>query len=178
MSLPPPRKLGATSIALLAVGTLAMVLVATRHDRLLTPGQTLQFDDFCFTLRGATRSERTVATGKSESPPLVRYVVTLTVENRAKRVSFRFSDQSLAIIDQRDGRRFYVNTAAQKDHEKMMGTHPADPIVLSAGQSATKDFVFLVPADVVAPRMRVAPGGWSGLAIDRLLSGTKEFELP
>jgi hypothetical protein len=178
MSFPPPRKLGSASIALLGVATLAMVLLAIRHDRLFKPGQTLQFDDFCFTLKGATRSERTVADGRIASPPLVRYVVTLAVENRAQRVPFRFSDQSLAIIDQREGRRFYVNAAAQREHERVTGKPLAEPIVLSAGDSATRDYVFLVPADVVAPRLRIAPGGWFGLAIDRLLTGTKEFELP
>jgi hypothetical protein len=178
MSLPPPRKVGATSIALLAVVTVAMVLVAIRHDRLLKPGQTLQFDDFFFALKSATRSERTVVDGNGASPAHVRYIVTLTVENRAKRVPFRFSDQALAIIDRREGQRFYVDSAAQKEHQSVMGTHLPDPVVLRAGESATKDYVFVVPADVVAPRMRIAPGGWFGLAIDRLLTGTKEFELP
>jgi hypothetical protein len=178
MSLPPPRKVGVASIGLLAVLTLAMVLLAIRHDRVKKPGQTIQFDDFCFTLKEVSRSEPIAVDGNKAGAPLVRYIVTLTVENRAMRVPFRFSDQSLAIIEQREGRRFYVDAAAQKEHEKTTGTHLAEPIVLKAGESATEDYVFMVPASVVAPHLRVAPGGWFGLAIDRVLTGLKEFELP
>jgi hypothetical protein len=178
MSLPPPRKVGVTSIVLLGVLTLSMVLFAIRRDRIQKQGQTIQFDDFFFTLKDVTCSQPNLLEGRSASPRLVRYIVTLTVDNRARRVPFRFNDQSLAIVDQREGRRFYVDPAAQKAHEEATGARVLDPLVLKAGESATKDYVFSVPADVVAPRMRIAPGGWTGLAIDRLLTGLKEFELP
>jgi hypothetical protein len=153
-----------------------MVLLALRHDRVLRPGQTIQFDDFFFTLKDVTRSEPIAVEGKNA--PLVQYIVTLTIDNRARRVPFRFSNQALAIVDHREGQRFYVNPAAQSNHESATGIYLPDPVVLRAGESATKDYVFMVPADVVAPRMRIAPGGWFGLAIDRLLTGTKEFAFP
>ncbi len=178
MSLPPPRKLGVTSIVLLGVLTLSMVLFAIRRDRLLKPGQTIQFDDFFFTLENATRSEPIESKAANSPRGMVRYDLTLTVDNRAKRVPFRLGDQSLAIIDQRDGRRFYVSRRAQQAQEDASGVHRTDPLVLKAGESATRDYVFAVPSDVQAPRLRIAPGGWFGLAIDRVLTGLKEFELP
>ena len=81
---------------------------------------------------------------------MVEYVVTMTVDNRALRVPFRFSNGALAIVEQKEGHRYYVNEAAQKAHEEAAGTPFADPLVLKAGESATRDYVFRVPADVVA----------------------------
>jgi hypothetical protein len=178
MSLPPPRKVGVTSIILLVVVTLSLVLFAIRRDRLLAAGQTLQFDDFFFTLVDAKRSGPLDTGPDLAADPMVRYVVTLKIDNRAKRVPFRFSDQSLAIIEQTEGRRYYVNAADQKALLDAVGDHPPDPLFLKAGESATREYIIRVPAGVVAPRMRIAPGGWGGLIIDRLLMGTKEFQLP
>ncbi len=178
MSLPPPRKVGAISIILLVVATLTLVLFAIRRDRLLAAGQTLQFDDFFFTLVDAKRPGPIETGAELAADPMVHYVVTLKIDNRAMRVPFRFSDQSLAVIEQSEGRRYYVNAADQKAQDDAAGNHSAGPIFLKAGESATREYIFRVPASVVAPRMRIAPGGWSGLIIDRLLTGTKEFQLP
>jgi len=49
---------------------------------------------------------------------------------------------------------------------------------LKAGESATRAYVFRLPAGVTDPRLRVAPGGWSGMMFEGLLFGTKEFQLP
>lgn len=148
-----------------------------RRDRLLKPGETLQFDDFFFTIRDVKRSEPLVPRTE-ETPVMVEYVVSMTIDNRALRVPFRFGNGGLAIVEQKEGRRYNVHGPAQKAHEEKGGTSWSDPLVLKAGESVTRDYVFRVPADVVAPRMRIAPGGWSGLIIDRLLTGSKEFQLP
>jgi hypothetical protein len=178
MSLPPPRKVGAISVILLVVTTLALVLLAIRRDRLLAAGKTLQFDDFFFTLVDAKRSGPLETTPDRAAEPMVQYVVTLKIENQAKRVPFRFSEQSLAIVDQANGQRYYVHAADQKAHDDSTATHPGDPLSLEAGESATRDYVFRVAASAVSPHLRIAPGGWTGLVIDRLLTGLKEFQLP
>ena len=177
MSLPPPRRYRALSLVVFGLVTIAMVFFAVRRDRLLKPGETLQFDDFFFTVRDVKRSSPLDSRTEAESA-MVEYVVTMTVDNRARRVPFRFPNSALAIIEQREGHRFYVSGAAQKVHEQATGMTLPDPLVLKAGESVTRDYVFRVPADVAAPRMRMAPGGWTGLIIDRVLTGNKEFQLP
>jgi hypothetical protein len=177
MSLPPPRRYRAISIVVFGLVTVAMVLFAIRHDRVFKPGETLQFDDFFFTLRDVKRSGP-LASSKLGAAPVVEYVVTMTVDNHAVRVPFRFSQTAIAIVEHTEGRRYFVNEAAQKAHDEAAGVLVSDPLVLKAGESATRDYVFRVPADVSAPRMRIAPGGWTGAIIDRLLTGNKEFQLP
>jgi hypothetical protein len=161
----------------LGLVAVAMVLLAVRRDRVLKTGETLQFDDFFFTIRDVKRSSP-LASKASGVPPMVEYVVTMTVDNRAMRVPFTFSSTAVAIVEQTEGRHYVVNPVAQAAHEHAKGTAFADPLVLKAGESATRDYVFRIPAEVVAPRMRIAPGGWSGYIIDRLLTGNKEFQLP
>ena len=177
MSLPPPRRYRSISLLVFGLVTITMVLFAVRRDRLVKPGQTLQFDDFFFTIRDVTRSNP-LESSRDQASRVVEYVVTITVDNRALRVPFRFSNTALAIVDQKEGHRYYVNNAAQKAHDEASGTSSADALVLKAGESATRDYVFRVPAKVAAPRMRIAPGGWTGLIIDRVLTGSKEFQLP
>ena len=178
MSFPPPRKLGGASIALLGVITLCMVLFAVRHDRLLREGQTLQFDDFFFTLERAERSAPLETEPSSSVEPMVRYFVALKVDNRAKRVPFVFRDKSLVIINPKDGRRFHVDPVEQQAHDEAQGSKLPDARFLKAGESATRQYFFRVPASVVTPRLRLAPGGWLGQTIDRLVTGLKEFQLP
>jgi hypothetical protein len=178
MSFPPPRKMGLPSIGLVGLVTVFMLLLAVRRDRVLQPGQTLQFDDFFFTVRDALRSTPSRASGNVGPAGRVAYVVGLTIDNRAVRVPFRFSNAAVILIDPRDGRRYAVDAEAQRAREEATGERLPDPLVLKAGESATKHFVFSVPADVIAPRMQVMPGGWVGLFLDRLLTGTKEFQLP
>jgi hypothetical protein len=177
MSLPPPRRYRRVSFIVFGLVTVAMVLVAVRRDRLVKPGDTLRFDDFSFTIRDVTRSNP-IVTSTAQGPLMVEYVVTMTVDNQALRVPFRFSKGAVAIVEQKEGRRFHVNEVAQKAHDEAADTPSSDPLVLAAGESATRDYVFRVPADVVAPRMRIAPGGWTGLIVDRVLTGSKEFQLP
>ncbi len=108
----------------------------------------------------------------------MEYVVKLTIDNRAKRVPFRFTSGSVALFDPRSGRRYLVNPEAQRAYDEATGEKQPDPLVLKAGESATNAYVFRLPVDVADPRLRVAPGGWSGLMFEQLLFGTKEFQLP
>jgi hypothetical protein len=92
-------------------------------------------------------------------------------------VPLRFNDSSVVLIDSRDRRRYRVDPEAQRAHETRVGVRRPETLVLRAGESATKDYVFRVPAAVVEPRLRVAPGGWLGLLAEQLLIGTREFQL-
>ena len=76
------------------------------------------------------------------------------------------------------GRRYLVNLVAQRAYDEATGEKRPDPLVLKAGESATRAYVFRLPADVADPRLRIAPGGWSGFMLQKLLFGIKEFQLP
>jgi hypothetical protein len=178
MSDRPRRKLGLRSIIVVGLVALVMVILANRRDRVFSPGQTIQYDDFFFTLRGVNRSPVATSAGDGQGASMVEYVVKLTIDNRAKRVPFRFTNGSVALFDSTDGKRYLIDREAQRAYAKATGQDPPDPLVLKAGESATRDYVFRLPAGVGDPRLRVAPGGWGGLVIDKLLFGIKEFRLP
>ena len=67
---------------------------------------------------------------------------------------------------------------AQCAYESATGQKREDPLILQAGESATRNYVFRLPAGVTDPRLRIAPGGWGGLVLEKLLFGLKEFQLP
>ena len=77
------------------------VIAATRQSRTLGLRQTLQLDDFFFTPLQAERlpadlSKSSEAGSRSDR---VSYLVRLKIENRARRVPFKFSGESLAFAD-------------------------------------------------------------------------------
>jgi hypothetical protein len=178
MSDRPHRKHGLKWVAIVGLVTLIMVILATRRDRVYRPGQTIRYDDFFFTVRGVNRSPVATSASRDPSASMVEYVVKLTIDNRARRVPFRFTDGSVALFDPASGKRHLVDREAQRAYETATGQDLPDPLILKAGESATKGYVFRLPAGVTDPRLRVAPGGWGGLLIDDLLSGTKEYQLP
>jgi hypothetical protein len=108
----------------------------------------------------------------------VRYVVTLTIENRAVRIPLRFHNAWLALFDPREEQHYPLDGEEQRAYEEDTGRRHSDPLVLEAGESTTKDYVFVVPSGAAAPRLRIAPGGWLSLIIHRLLLGAREFQLP
>jgi hypothetical protein len=174
----PRRKPHLRWLILVGLLALIMVFVATRRGRVYKPGQTIQYDDFFFTVRGVNRSPVSIPGSEGRSASMMEYVVKLTVDNRAKRVPFRFTNGSVALFDPRDGRRYLVDPEAQRAYDEATGEKRPDPLVLKAGESATRAYVFRLPAGVADPRLRVAPGGWSGLMLEELLVGIKEFQIP
>jgi hypothetical protein len=178
MSDRPRRKFPWLSVVVIGLLTVIMAVVATRRDRVFQPGQTIQYDDFFFTLRGVNRTPISTSASDGQSASMVEYVVKLTIDNRAKRVPFRFTDGSVALFDPGGGKRYRVAPEAQRAYEAATGQTRPDPLILKAGESATRDYVFRLPAVVTDPRLRIAPGGWGGMALENLLFGIKEFRLP
>jgi hypothetical protein len=178
MSEQPRRKIRVRTWIVVGLLAVLALVVAARRDRVYQPGRTIRYDDFFFTVRSVNRSPVAGAAARDRSAPVVEYVVMLTLENRARRVPFSFPEGAVALFDPRDGRRYIVDPQAQRAYEETTGRTSPEPIVLQAGETATRAYVFRLPADVARPRLRVAPGGWSGLIIDSLISGVQEFQLP
>jgi hypothetical protein len=178
MSDRPRRKVRLRLVFVVGVLAIMMVFVAIRRDRVYKPGEAIQYDDFSFTVRGVNRTPVSIPGRDGRPTAMVEYVVKLTIDNKAKRVSFPFAYGSVALFDVRYDRRYLVDLAAQRAYDEATGEKRPDPMVLKAGESATRAYVFRLPAEVPDPRLRVAPGGWSGLMLQKLLFGIKEFQLP
>ena len=178
MSDRPRRKIGVGSLIVVGLIALTMVVVSTRRDRVLKPGQSIQYDDFFFTLRGVNRSPISVSEYDGHSTSMVEYVIRLTIDNRAKRVPFRFTADSVALFDSDNGKRYHVDASAQTTYETATRQQQPDPLTLKAGESATRTYVFRLPSGVTDARLRIAPGGWSGMILENILFGVKEFQLP
>jgi hypothetical protein len=175
---PRRSKIGLRSALLLGLLGLVAVTLSVRRDKVFKAGETIQYDDFFFTLRGVNRSPAPTEGQDGRSPAMVEYVVKLTIENRAARVPFRFPDDGVALFDPDNGKRYRVDPEARRAYETATGQKRPDPLILQAGESATRDYVFRLPAAVNDPRLRIAPGGWSGMIIETILFGVKEFRLP
>ena len=147
MSLPLPQRFRVPAIVTVSMAVIIMVGLASPQGRVAKMGQTVQLDDFFFTVRDAKRLTTPKVDGHGNSAVLADYVVTLTIDNQAKRVPFRFSEQSLALIDTAGaGRVYHVDPERQRARYEATTAKYADPLVLKAGESATQDYIFAIPA--------------------------------
>jgi hypothetical protein len=173
------RKLRVAVIVALCLAVVLMVGLAVSHGRVVGVGQTVQFDDFFFTVQDAHRLSSPGPGGHAEPPARVSYVVKLTIDNRAKRVPFRFFDRSLVLVDSADaGRVYHVDPESQRAHTESTGGQHANPLILKAGESATQDYVFSIAVNAVAPRLKFTTGGSIGEALEKLLGNYTEIQLP
>jgi hypothetical protein len=177
MSAPRPRRLGLGSIALIVLGLFVLAILATRQSRTLKIRQTLQLDDFFFTVEGAARLPADPAKSKQaeSSTGRVDYLVRLKIENRARRVPFKFSGESLGFADLSGTNALTMPSAERTSSGEL---HPPLVHVVPAGESITIDYIFSLPPDLEDLRLRIAPGGWSGDLLEWLFFGRKEFQLP
>jgi hypothetical protein len=172
-----PWKFGAGTVTIIVLALLLLAVLATRKSRTLTLNQTLQLDDFCFTVVEARslRAGPSTLTEAGGSPSAVDYLVRLKIDNKALRVPFTFGGQSLAIADAaRTGALIWPRAEGSSVGQST----PPVPHVLKPGESATYDYVFTIPGDTRDPRLRIAPGGWSGEIFEWLFFGRKAFQLP
>jgi hypothetical protein len=177
MSLPVPRAIRTPAVVIVGLAVLATVALAVGRARVVGVGQTMQIDDFCFTVRNVHRSTAS-ASGAGPSPDLVDYIITLTIDNRARRVPFRLANKALTLIDTQGGKAYHVAADRQRAHEETHGGPQPDPLVLKSGESATRDYVFAVPAGLTAPRLNPMSGGAIGDTIDKVLGIYTEIQLP
>jgi hypothetical protein len=170
-------QLGLGTIILIVLALLVMVVLATRRNQTLMVGQTVQFDDFLFTVLDAAMLPADPARANRPDQPAGRvdYLVRLKVENKARRVPFKFGGESLAVADPTA-----TNRRLRPWAERMTSGELAPPVVhvLKAGEDATYDYFFSLPEKADDLRLRIAPGGWSGDFLEWLIFGRKEWRLP
>ena len=99
----------------------------------------------------------------------------MKIDNRAKRVPFKFTGESLAFADLTGKNPLSMPTSERTLSGEM---HPPQVHTLQAGESITIAYIFSLPPESEHLRLRIAPGGWSGDLLEWLLFGRKEFQLP
>jgi hypothetical protein len=153
----------ALRIAALILAVLLFAALVSRREAVVGMGQAIQFDDFAFAVTGVRRIE--VADAKRAG---MRYVVKLSVSNRAKRVGFQFRRDSAILVDAKG--REYRPTGPAPANDPCAGSIPA-------GGSCTTELAYEVPADVHEPRLRISFGP-AGDFLESLFYGSKRIQLP
>jgi hypothetical protein len=163
---------------LFGVGLIALITyrVWLKPEEVVVPNRPIQFDDFAFTVRGV-RTAEAIGEGERRLPARGRFtIVTLEVDNRAKRVSYQFKNSAALLVDD-EGRTYPTSIAGQNALNAERGAPDPCSAPLPAGTSATTELAFDVPADVRPTRMRLASGGPVGDALEALVFGKRAFGL-
>jgi hypothetical protein len=172
MTSPVRRKRPWVGLVAVVLALLFLGVLATRRNRTLGPGQTVRYDDFDFTVEQANRLDRGPTPDRAEDSD--DYLVRLRIDNRARRVDFRFDGNRLVFVDL-DGKAQPIRPAAERTASGERVTPRT--VVLRAGESGTVDYLYALPRDRSNLRLRVTSGTVGDL-LDWLLSGRTEFQLP
>jgi hypothetical protein len=169
----PKRPIGWRTVALVLVALLVMAVFATRRNRTLGLGQTIQYDDFFFTVEQVDRLSG--SRGSASSPGLDDFLVRLRIDNRAKRVPYQFRGDSLVFVDisRNEAGIRPVAERLPSGENSAPRTHE-----LKAGESITADYLFRLPPDLNRFRLRVSSSGPIGDLLEWLVFGRQEFRLP
>jgi hypothetical protein len=178
MSWPRFPKLAIAASLFLLLALVVLGALATRGTRTLGLNETLQFDDFFFTVESITPLNAVSGPpGKVADAPArdANQVLRVRIENRAKRVPFTVNGQSLAFVDP-SGRL----PAALPQAERSPKGDIIAPVthVLQAGETIVIDYVFALPPDRSDLRLRIMPGGPVGDMLEALFFGRQEYRLP
>src|SRR4029077_1007881 len=130
-------------IAVISFAVLAIVLAYLRSMPVdaIPVGTPVRQDDFTYTVTRVV---------KEKSSENVAYVVTIRVDNEAKRVDFRWSDD-IAFVTDSTGKKYQ----AVMPSPSVADDRPAIP----PGESATYDLTFDLPADAKSPMLHY----WNGI---------------
>jgi hypothetical protein len=167
------------ALQVLALAFVAVLILLTLNRRNVNAGLNtpVRFDDFVFTVLSSRKAAPDEWIGLGPSPGNVKYVVTMRIDNRAKRVPFRFKDAAPLLIDGR-GKEYPTDVASMRAREATSGRGNTTAGSIPAGTSVVKDLVFEVPATVERPTLTLMQGGRVGEFLETSLFGRKRFVLP
>jgi hypothetical protein len=161
-----PWKLG---VGLAVFGAIVFVAgLLTRKETALGWNTPMQFDDFCFSVVGV----RQVA-GAPEG--WTRHVVSFKIDNRAKRVSYRFR-RGMAVAVDSAGRRYPISADGQERLDAARKGPDPCAAPLPAGTSGTTELVFDLPAGETDAGLKLTFGP-VGDAVESLIASPKRFSL-
>jgi hypothetical protein len=155
------------------IGVLVALIAMNRRNVSAGMNMPIQYDDFAFSVLDS----RQVPDAPGVGPGLIELVVTLKINNRARRVSFSFQDDWAVLCD-KDGVEYHVSQRLQRAFEAEHGRGNPTARPLPAGTAVTKELVFEVPAALRSPRLKIKMGGPVGEVLETVLFGRKTFQLP
>ena len=137
-----PRRSSRGTIALAIAG----LYTFSTPQRFVVLGTPIQQDDFVYVVTAVGRTPQIsnrLATAKANG---IFYIVTIRVDNQARRVAFKWDERIPHIVDAQ-------GTRYDKSHDGQAALDAATKprYTIPAGQSATFQAVFDVPADIERP---------------------------
>lgn len=149
------RITGVAVIVVLVVIALAFAGLYTfaKPQRLVALGTPIQQDDFVYVVTGVGRSP-TIGSGPDVSRAHgTYYIVTIRVDNDAKRVAFKWDERIPHIVDA-EGDRFDKSP----DGQAALDATTKPKFTVLPGQSASFQAVFDVPVDIQKPVLALDNG--------------------
>lgn len=175
------RKRRPALIAVACAGLLLVlvpvVVVVSRSEQLLGLNQPIQFDDFAFSVVGVRKA---AALGQGEERRTAGgafAVVAFKIDNKARRVSYRFNPGSLVLVDDQ-GRGHWLAADGQRALESESGRATPCTGPIPAGSACVVDLVFDVPADAHSLRLKFAYQSAVLQFLDHALYGKQAFHVP
>ena len=128
----------------------ALVSGCAGPDMIIDPGARIHHDDFEYSVQKVDRTDRI---GDRQAGGTF-YIVTFQVENRARRVDHRWSNDIAYIVDG-SGRQYEHDGPAQRTLEAVKPFGYKDRYVTPAEAVVTTMLVFDLPKDVREPYLKV-----------------------
>ena len=149
------RLTGVAVVAVLVVIALGFAVLYTfsTPQHFVALGTPIQQDDFVYVVTGVGRS---AAIGSGASATKAKgefYIVTIRVDNDARRVSFTWDERIPHIVDA-EGDRYDKSS----DGQAALDVIVKPKFTVPAGQSATFQAVFDVPGDIKKPVLALDNG--------------------
>ena len=142
------RIAGVAAIGILVIAALILgasyALSTPRH--FVAIGTPIQQDDFIYVVTGVGRAPQISNSAATAKAAGIFYIVTIRVDNDAKRVAFTWDERIPRIVDA-GGERFDRSQTGQAALDA--GSKPL--FIIQPGQSASFQAVFDVPANIQRP---------------------------
>jgi hypothetical protein len=139
-------------LVIIALGFAGLYTFSTPHH-FVALGTPIQQDDFIYVVTGVGRT-RAIGSGAAATKANgTFYIITIRVDNDAKRVDFKWDERIPHIVDAQ-GDRFDKSPEGQAALDASIKPH----FVVPAGQSASFQAVFDVPSDIQKPVLALDNG--------------------
>jgi hypothetical protein len=147
-----------TGVAVVAVLVAVSLFVALGYTystprHFVALGTPIHQDDFVYVVTGVGRSPEISNGAATARATGIFYIVTIRVDNDAKRASFRWDERIPHIVDAQ-GHRYDKSP----DGQAALNASTKPNYTIPAGQSASFQAVFDVPADIQAPALALDNG--------------------
>ena len=139
---------GAFGIVLVGVLTLAALYTFSTPNRFVTLGTPIHQDDFVYTVTGVGRTPKISNSASRATAQGEFYIVSIRVDNDAKRVGFVWDERIPHIVD-RQGQRYDKSPAGQAALDASLKPR----FSIAPGDSSTFQAVFDVPSNIEKPAL-------------------------